>query len=148
MSRQISEERKVSYYIGTLLMVIGGILFASTFVIFATNFGNFSNFEQTAKSCLFTAISGMVLLIIGGIVRGIGAMGLAGSGVVLDPQQAREELEPYSRQAGGMVKDALDEADIHLGNAQPAQIIKVKCTACGKLNDEDAKFCQGCGKQL
>lgn len=32
----------------------------------------------------------------------------AGSGVILDPEKAKEELEPFSRMAGGMVKDALD----------------------------------------
>ena len=53
---------------------------------------------------MFRAIAGMGLLIVGGIVRGIGARGLAGSGVVLDPDKAHEELEPYSRMAGGMVR--------------------------------------------
>ena len=99
---------------------------------------------------MFRAIAGMVLMIVGAIVKGIGSRGLAGSGVVLNPEQAREELEPYSRMAGGMVKDALDAADVHLG-AQPAKaetIVKIKCTACGKLNAEDAKFCQACGKAL
>lgn len=48
---------------------------------------------------------------------GIGRAGLAGSGVVLDPQRAREDLEPWSRMAGGMVKDTLDEAGISLGGS-------------------------------
>jgi hypothetical protein len=33
----------------------------------------------------------------------------------LDPEQARRDLEPLNRSRGAMVKDALDEADIHLG---------------------------------
>jgi hypothetical protein len=45
----------------------------------------------------------------------IGSRGLAGAGVVLDPQQARKDLEPWSRMAGGMAKDALEAADIHPG---------------------------------
>ena len=75
----------------------------------------FDNFEANARSSMARGVGGMALLIIGGFVRGIGARGLAGSGVVLDPEQARRELEPYSRMAGGMVKDALDEADVKLG---------------------------------
>ena len=41
--------------------------------------------------------------------------GLAGSGVVLDPEKAREDVEPWSRMAGGVVKDALDESGIQVG---------------------------------
>ena len=147
MSRKISEERKTAYYVGMALMILGGILFASTFVTFIAHFGDFSNFESRAKSDAMRAFGGMALLIIGGIVRGIGARGLAGSGVVLDPEKAREELEPYSRMAGGMVKDALDEADIHFGG-KSERVIMIKCTSCGKLNEEDSKFCQECGKPI
>ena len=52
--------------------------------------------------------------------------------------------------AGGMVKDALDKADIDLGGSKrkPEQIIVIKCRECGKLNEADSKFCQECGKQL
>jgi hypothetical protein len=89
----------------------------------------------------------MALMIVGGLVRGIGARGLAGSGVVLDPEKAREELEPFSRQAGGMLKDTLDAADIHLGES-PQKVVMVKCPACGKLNDEDSKFCRECGRKF
>jgi uncharacterized OB-fold protein len=81
------------------------------------------------------------------ILRRIGARGVAGSGLVLDPDKAREELEPYSRMAGGMVKDALEEADVSLG-ARPEKVVMIKCPACGRLNEEDSKFCQECGKGL
>ena len=147
MAKNISEERKSAYYIGMGLMVLGGILFASTFVTFAMHFGDFSNFESNAKSEMFRAFGGMALLIVGGIIRGIGARGLAGSGVVLDPDKARQDLEPYSRMAGGMVKDALEEADVNLGG-RPEKVIMIKCQSCGKLNEEDSKFCQECGKQI
>lgn len=147
MTRQISEERKTAYYVGMGLMILGGILFASTFVTFAMHFGDFSNFESDAKSNMFRAFGGMALLVVGGIIRGIGARGLAGSGVVLDPEKARQELEPYSRMAGGMVKDVLDEANINLGG-KPEKVVMIKCPACGKLNEEDSKFCQECGRKI
>ncbi|MBI2478123.1 MAG: zinc ribbon domain-containing protein [Planctomycetia bacterium] len=147
MARHISGERKTAYYLGMGLMILGGILFASTFVTFATRFGDFSNFESNAKSEMFRAFGGMALLIVGGIIRGIGARGLAGSGVVLDPEKARQELEPYSRMAGGMVKDALDEADVNLGGP-PEKVVMIKCPSCGRLNEENSKFCQECGKAI
>lgn len=147
MSKEISDERKAAFYIGTGLIILGGISFASTFLTFALHFGDFSNFESNAKSDIFRAVGGMALLIVGGIVRGLGARGLAGSGVVLDPEKAREELAPYARMAGGMAKDALDEAGIILGG-QPERVVVLKCPACGKLNEADAKFCQECGKKF
>ncbi len=148
MSKKISEERKTAYYIGGGLMVIGLLLFLSTFVTFAMHFGDFSNFDSHAKSDMFRAFGGMILLIAGSMVRQIGARGLAGSGVVLDPEKAREELEPYTRMAGGMVKDALDEAQIKIGSSGPEKVIMIKCPSCGKLNEENSKFCQECGKKF
>ena len=147
MKRPISEERRTAYYLGAVIMVIGGLLFASVFITFALHFGDFSNFRSNAKSEMLRALAGMGFLVIGWIIRGIGARGLAGSGVVLDPQRAREDLEPYSRMAGGMVKDALDEAGLD-PSGKKEQLIKIKCQACGKLNAEDAKFCQECGRKL
>jgi hypothetical protein len=147
MSKHISSERKATYYIGLGLMVLGGLMFASTFVTFIMKFGDFTNFESDARSGMLRAFGGMVLLIVGGILRGIGALGVAGSGVKLDPGQAREELEPYSCMAGGMIKDVLHEADLNLGG-KPEKIIMLKCPACGTLNEENSKFCQECGKKI
>ena len=148
MSQDISEGRKTAYNLGAVLMVIGGVLFASTFVTFIIHFGDFENFEGQARSSMIRAFGGMALLVAGGIIRGIGARGAAGSGVILDPRKARDDLEPYSRMAGGMLKDALDEADVSLKRPQPEKVIMIKCAACGKLNEEDSKFCQECGRQL
>lgn len=147
MAKQISNGRKTAYYVGIGLMILGGLLFASTFVTFILNFGSFDNFEVRAISGMLRAFGGMVLLVIGGILRGIGALGVAGSGVKLDPHQAKEELEPYARMAGGIIKDALDESEIKLGGTSE-KIIMIKCTSCGQLNEEDSKFCQECGTRL
>ncbi len=147
MVKRISDERKAAYYIGGLVQLIGVIMFLSTFVTGAMNFGDISNFEENAKSEMFRAFGGMGLLIVGGIIRGIGARGLSGSGVILDTEKARDELEPYSRMAGGMVKDALDEADINLGG-KSEKVIMIRCRNCQKLNEEDSKFCQECGEGI
>ena len=65
------------------------------------------------------AVVGMVMMIAGGILVGIGRMGLAGSGVKLDPEEARRDVEPWARMTGGVVKDAMDEAGIKLGGQPP-----------------------------
>ena len=148
MSKKISEDRKAVYYVGLGLVILGVLLFASVFFSAATHFGDFSDSVARGRSMATRAFGGMALMIVGGILTAVGARGLAGSGVVLDPEKAREDLEPYSRMAGGMAKDALDEAGIAIGGKAPQQVIMVKCQACGKLNQEDAKFCQECGKQI
>lgn len=147
MPRRISEERKIAYYIGMALQLVGLLLFASTFVTFVLHFGDFEDFQSRVKSDMFRALSGMALMVIGGLVRGVGARGLAGSGVLLDPEKARGELEPYSRMAGGMVKDAIDEAGLSTPGA-PKPLIMLKCGSCGTLNPESAKFCQECGIKI
>ena len=57
---------------------------------------------------------------------------------------------PYNERR---VKDTLDEADIRLGHssvvvAPPEKVVVIKCRECGKLNEEDSKFCRECGKAL
>lgn len=146
-NRDVSPERKAAYYVGTAFQIVGGLLFFSVFVTGARKFGDFTDFDDTARSMAFRALGGMALGIVGGLIRGVGARGLAGSGVVLDPQRARRELEPYGRAAGGMAKDALDEAGVSL-SSRPAEVVKIRCRACGKLNEEDSKFCQECGRSI
>ena len=148
MRKRISDERKLAYYVGTGLIVIGGLVFFSVFFSQANNFGNFTDFESNTRSSMSRGILGMALLIVGSLIRGIGAKGLAGSGVLLDPKRARSDLEPYSRMAGGMVKDALDEAEVELGSGKAERVVMIKCRECGKLNEEDSKFCQECGKPI
>jgi hypothetical protein len=87
MTRRISQGRKATYYVGAIIMVIGGLMFFSTFVTFAMHFGDFANFDDNAKSDMFRAFGGIALLILGGIIMNVGRAGLAGSGAVLDPKQ-------------------------------------------------------------
>jgi len=147
VSRKISSERKVLYYSGTLLQIVGGLLFASVFVSAALHFGDFQDFVGQGRSAMLRAFGGMGLIIAGAFLRRIGARGLAGSGIMLDPERARGELEPFTRMGGGMVMDVLEEADVHLGE-KPEKVVMIKCPACGKLNEEDSKFCQECGRKI
>lgn len=91
--------------------------------------------------CMFLAAGG-------GFVRRVAARGVAGSGLVLDPERAREDLEPWARMGGGMVRDALDEAGLSQREEPRPQDVRVRCRSCRTLNDEDAKFCDHCGAEL
>jgi hypothetical protein len=119
-------------------MLIGFLVFISLFL--------FPPFDNPSSAPIRMGVAAL-LLFGGGVVRFIGGAGLAGSGAILDPEQARRDLEPYSRQVGGMLKDTLDEADINLGSSA-SPIIMIKCRSCSALSHEHARFCQGCGTAL
>src|SRR5262249_852674 len=127
-------------------------LFLSTFVTFMANFGNFDNFEDRARSEGFRSFGGIVLMMIGGFLMKVGAKGWAGSGMVLDPEKARKDVEPWSRMGGGVVQDALSEVEVvkkledRLDSPEPQ--VKVRCQKCQALNDEAAKFCNQCGSAI
>ena len=154
--RQISDERKAAYYIGAAMQVLGLILFGSTFASFACHFGDFGLGPGFGKSLAVRTFGGMGLIIAGVFVRQIGARGLAGSGVILDPEQARRDVEPWSRMAGGVINDTLSEvepvqkiADKLSGESESSnQVIKVRCRSCDALNDEDARYCDQCGAEI
>jgi hypothetical protein len=114
MSREISPERKSLYHLGLVVTILGGLLFASTFVTFLWHFGDFTDFTGRARSMGFRAFGGMALLIVGTMIRNLAARGAAGSGLTLDPSQARRDMEPWSRMSGGMTKDALDEMGVNV----------------------------------
>jgi len=149
MSR-ISPERKKLYYVGNAIGALGLLIFLSVFVTSALNFGNFENFDAQGRSFALRAVLGFVLIFAGGAISKVGAEGLAGSGVLLDPEKAREDLKPYSRQAGEMLSDTLEKAELgkHLGLSAGTQTVVIKCRDCSFLNEEDSKFCQECGSKM
>jgi hypothetical protein len=101
-----------------LLGVAGFLTFGSVFVSGVMHFGDFSDFRERSRSQMTRAIVGMGLVLVGGILLNIGRSGVAGAGIVLDPERARRDVEPWSRMTGGVVKDALDEAGIDLGTVK------------------------------
>jgi len=117
--RKISPGRKTAYYFGMGLTGLGLILFFSTFVSQCSHFGDFSDFHGRAKSSMGMALTGIVLIAVGQFLRVFGHSGAAGSGLKLDPEEARKDLEPWSRMRGGMLKDTLDEAGIDLSRSSP-----------------------------
>lgn len=114
-NRQISPERQQMYYVGMGMQGVGILLIVVGFVTFAA-LG-----EQSVKSFgegpspligFFMCFGGMVLTAVGRGIQSAAARGLAGSGLVLDPERARKDVEPWSRMAGGVVKDGLDETGL------------------------------------
>jgi hypothetical protein len=145
----IPPDRRLIYYGGMALTSFGVLLFFSTFVTFLSNFGNFDDYEGRTQSQSIRAIGGMALIVIGRFMMNVGAKGWAGSGVVLDPEMARKDVEPWSRMGGGVVQDALSEVKIVKKIEDrleaPVPQIKIRCKKCQSLNDEAAKFCNQCG---
>jgi ribosomal protein L40E len=147
--RDVSPERKMTYYVGNAMTLVGVLLFLSTFFTFVTNFGKFD--DETPRRMAYAfgrAVIGIVLCGVGQAVANVGRRGLAGSGVVLDPQQQRAALEPWNRSAGGMLNDALSEVDALKSIGGQTTVVKVRCPKCKALNDETAKFCSQCGSAL
>lgn len=153
----LGPERKVAFYLGTVILAVGLVVFLSAFwVVYEgmTAPAGMSEFGMNKArsagpdfgSFVLRGFGGFLLIAVGGTIRGLGARGLRGSGLVLDPEGAREDLKPYSRMAGGMVGDAVRAAGLGLGERAPE--VMVRCLACGKLNEEDSKFCQECGRPM
>ena len=136
---KLSKQRKVTYYLGNAFTIIGLILFLSSMIGFRPMGGFF-----------LSPILGFVLVIIGKVVAHIGRLGLSGSGILLDPEKAREDLKPYSTSKGKMINDALEEVDIlqNFSNNTSEPLIKVRCHSCKALNDETATYCSSCGTRM
>ncbi len=147
---KISKERKITYYIGMAMMVLGFILFISTFFD-AASFMD-APFSHTDFRVSFTKpVIGMLLMIAGAFVMNVGAKGKAGSGLILDPHKAREDLKPFSEAKGGMIEDVIsniDTVDKIIKSSEEKEVIKIRCRSCKTLNDEDAKYCKKCGKEI
>lgn len=107
--RGVSGDRKAAFYAGTALTVVGLLFFLSVF---------FTVLDGGGASSFIRAPIGMALIVLGGFLRRAGMRGLAGSGLILDPERARDDLEPWARMAGGLVSDAFDESGLKRGGSR------------------------------
>ena len=151
--RTVSAERKNLHGLGLTLQVIGGVGIIICFIGFATaGMSATRSFGESGSPIgwFIGFFICMVLTAVGGGMRGVAQRGLAGSGLVLDPERARDDLEPWARTGGGLVSDALDEAGVNLGGGAPAPEpkVQVRCRKCRTLNDETDRFCSQCGAAL
>lgn len=165
--KDISPERQIAYIVGGVISAIGVILFLSNFVFTATDSGGpvgggnsdgiegliaLSEFQNRGQMMAARAVGGIFLTVIGGVVRQIAKSGIAGSGIVLDPEQTRKDMEPWSRMKGGMLQDAMEEVEVIQDLKEAVRptvpVIKICCQKCSALNDEKAKFCNQCAEPL
>ncbi|MGE5614691.1 MAG: hypothetical protein ACM3XR_09820 [Bacillota bacterium] len=147
---KISKERKATYYIGLGMVGVGLILFFSVFFSIANSMSDPWGFNPPPVQ---NGIIGFILVGAGAFVMNIGAKGAAGSGLLLDPEKAREDLKPFSEAKGKMINDVISNIDVIEEIAKPGEpeeieIIKIRCRDCGSLNDEDAFYCKKCGEKL
>jgi hypothetical protein len=161
---KLSEGRKATYYVGMALTVVGFILFISFFFTVlkfirmntspSSMLGNPDAFGMMGKIAVagwLRALAGVIIIAVGAGLMRTGALGVAGSGLVLNPDKARDDLQPWAKMGGGLLGDAISESGILEKNPAPpetGEVVRVRCPQCRALNDEKAKFCNQCGNQL
>ena len=144
----ISKNRKLAYYLGMGLSGIGLVLFYRSLSASPPGYP-LAHLWHAGWLAHVAGIIGFILIFIGQAIANIAKRGLAGSGVVLDPEKAREDLAPYTHMAGGMVKDVAEGFREGAGDEKKAPPhVMLRCRSCETLNPEDAKYCKQCGKLL
>lgn len=153
----ISPGRVLAVRAGVTSLVAGLLMFLSTFVIFAVNFGKFDHFEEHGRTTFLLAIGGMALMIVGMVALAAGGSGLAGALWHLDPNRAQKMLRPWARLSGRLTDEAFSEMKTvrqslagftDAADVPTERIVQVRCRACRALNDETDKFCGQCGAAL
>ena len=109
IKRHITPQRKAWFRLGQILIAIGVLSFLSVFVSAALSFGSG---DLNVQFMAIRAVGGFILIFIGGGLMTFGIAGIAGSMLNLDPDQARQDLEPWARMSGGLKKAELDEMGI------------------------------------
>ncbi len=111
-AKQTSSERKGLYYLGMLVSLIGVLLFASVFLAGILHTGDSPDLKPHGRSEGLRAFFGIALAVAGGVLARVGTRGFAGSGIIIDPEKAREDIQPRPGAAGGAPKRGLDETSI------------------------------------
>ncbi len=130
---EISEGRKLTYYLGLVLLLAGILTCVISFASLVGGCGDrsFSGeyntfhlpggvriqetndvFSSRVPAGFLAFFGGMVMMMGGSALMYVGRSGVAGSGLVLSPKDAREDLKPWSKMTGGMMQDALEETTL------------------------------------
>ena len=92
-SDDFSPQRRLLYYSGMVLSGIGLFLILSIFVTAAMSIRAAE--RPSFAMFMLRGVGGMVLMIVGGIVRGIGERGQDESVAARGPKAMREDLDPF-----------------------------------------------------
>lgn len=158
----IQKKRKMKI-IGSITLIIGisliiaGIYFS---IESLNSMGDFSNnnfmlYGGASTGCIFV---GVIMLMVTMMMffrahqRGIIKYAYEETGMALGTASERA-VDGYGRIIGkgteAMAKGLQNAGGIKLDvDTHKEQIIKIKCQACGTLNDENAKFCDECGQSI
>ncbi|MFK7799822.1 MAG: hypothetical protein AB8E82_20370 [Aureispira sp.] len=151
--KELSKERKKKYKAGSVLMFLGGLLFLSYFldVIFFNIFSirDARSAFNEVRNMWLRAFIGVILLILGGMKKARARTGLMKPNTNMDLEQNMEERKHLRKLKGKQLNDTLSEINLskHLG-IDVAPVIKIRCQDCRHLNDEEDKFCGGCGQKI
>ena len=107
-SDDLSPQRKLLYYGGMVLSGIGLFLILSIFVSAALSLR--ASEKPSFAMFMLRGVGGMMLMIAGGIVRGIGERGLDVSSAARNRQMTREDLEPFTNAINGRTRDTADRS--------------------------------------
>lgn len=137
MDEKYSESNKATVYAGIALVVIGCLLFGAFMLIFVLDTLNIP-FIELNMTVLNVCIFGGVFFVISGLVlKNIDKIKQRQEETRLEHEAEEEEIMEHE-----------EEGAINLFSVHNEKTIMVKCRACGKLNDENAKFCCECGDKL
>jgi len=116
MNSKISNQRKVLYYIGIGTIIIGFIMFMSSFFVKMD-----TGFSMETPSFFKRGALVMICMIVGSVLPSIGRLWAAGSGFLLNPDKEREDLKPFSESKGRMINDVIENIDIVKNINQPSK---------------------------
>ena len=125
---------KVLWAAAAVLGLVGFLLFFSTFLSSAANFGDFTNFEERVRREATRAVWGMGLMFAAFFTAAAGTA-LVASGKT----PPRGEPTDPAGSAAGPAKPS---------PPPPREGVKVRCPWCGSLNPEAAAACGECGGKL
>ena len=118
------EKKQKLQSIGMFLMVAGGLLSAIGFISFFVAFSGGGD-----PTFFWAAFIGLPMLGLGTKLAGFGFLG---------------EISRYtSGEVAPVIKDTINH--VRQGTSHTAG---VRCSSCGAANDENASYCDGCGKPL
>ena len=146
--------RSTAFYISSGVSAVGFLLFISVFFSFALNFGNFDHFDENGRSMMLCAVTGMTMMIAGGLISGFGTARRFGPliqnhledaarqlSTPTDPSPPRPIHCPYCNTDN-------DPSLMACQNCGAALAHQRHCTGCGRVAEADAKFCNHCGKAI
>jgi hypothetical protein len=157
------QRRRKMKILGVLSLIIGisliiaGIFFSIASLNSMGDFGsnNFMLFGGASAGCFFGGAVGIMIalaLFSMAYQRAITKYALEETGMALGTA-SEKAVDGYGRIIGkgseAVTRGIRDAGGIKLDvDTKEKEVIKIKCQACGTLNDEDANFCDNCGTTI